>query len=104
MMNTTGFIEVLTAGLVPYLHEVDTNPMFMQDNDPKHTSRRVGLWLDEKNINWWKTPAESPDLNPHCKSRLTQIVITTNCHSDNALLKQQFFVVLTYSLLNFQKI
>ena len=35
----------------------------------------------------------------HCKNRFvifTQIVITTNCHSDNALLKQQFFVVLTY--------
>lgn len=63
-MNATGFIEVLTAGLVPYLREVDTNPKFMQDNDPKHTSRRAGLWLDEKNINWWKTPAESPDLNP----------------------------------------
>ena len=63
-MNATGFIEVLTAGLVPYLRKVDTNPKFMQDNDPKHTSRRAGLWLDEKNINWWKTPAESPDLNP----------------------------------------
>ncbi len=36
----------------------------MQDNDPKHTSKRVGKWLEEKHINWWKTPAESPDLNP----------------------------------------
>ena len=30
----------------------------MQDNDPKHTSRYA------KHINWWKTPASSPDLNP----------------------------------------
>ena len=32
----------------------------MQDNDPKHTSHYVTQFL----INWWKTPAESPDLNP----------------------------------------
>ena len=36
----------------------------MQDNDPKHTSRKVQDFLAEKSINWWKTPAESPDCNP----------------------------------------
>ena len=30
----------------------------------KHTSARVGIWLQQNNINWWKTTAESPDLNP----------------------------------------
>ena len=37
----------------------------MQDNDPKHTSRSTKKkFMDDNNINWWKTPAESPDLNP----------------------------------------
>ena len=36
----------------------------MQDNDPKHALGRVGAWLDDHDINWWKTPAESPDINP----------------------------------------
>ena len=31
---------------------------FMQDNDPKHTSR------DAQEFFWWKTPLESPDMNP----------------------------------------
>ena len=33
----------------------------MADNDPKHTSKQ---FLKEKEVNWWRTPAESPDLNP----------------------------------------
>ena len=37
---------------------------FMQDNDPKHTSNMGKDFLDNNNITWWKTPPESPDLNP----------------------------------------
>ena len=36
----------------------------MQDNDPKHTSGRVQAFFTENGVNWWKMPAESPDLNP----------------------------------------
>ena len=36
----------------------------MQDNDLKHTSRHAQWFLEERDINWWKTPPESPDLNP----------------------------------------
>ena len=36
----------------------------MQDNDPKHTSRVAQQFYMDSDINWWKTPAESPDMNP----------------------------------------
>ena len=35
----------------------------MQDNDPKHTLLYAKEWIDENEVNWWKTPAESPNLN-----------------------------------------
>ena len=63
-MNAAGFIEVLTAGLLPYLTNIDNNPRFMQDNDPKHASKTAKNWLESNNVTWWKTPAESLDLNP----------------------------------------
>ena len=63
-MNATGYIEVLTSGLVPFVRDIDSNPKFMQDNDPKHTLHVVGKWLSASGIEWWKTPPESPDLNP----------------------------------------
>ena len=36
----------------------------MQDNDPKHTSKKVQEFFEEEGVNWWKTPAESPECNP----------------------------------------
>ena len=36
----------------------------MQDNDQKHTSFHVRNFMEEKGVNWWKTPPESPDSNP----------------------------------------
>ncbi len=37
---------------------------FMQDNDPKHVSRCAKSFMEEHGVNWWRTPPESPDLNP----------------------------------------
>lgn len=36
----------------------------MQDNDPKHKSRLAQNFFEANQVNWWKTPPESPDLNP----------------------------------------
>ena len=36
----------------------------MQDNDPKHASRKAQAFFQEHEVNWWKIPAESPDMNP----------------------------------------
>ena len=40
------------------------NVIFQQDNDPKHTSKRVKEWMKDNNITLLDWPPQSPDLNP----------------------------------------
>ena len=64
-MDADRYIQILRRTLLPFLHEVmPEGCRFMQDNDPKHTSKRVHDFLEAEAINWWKTPAKSPDCNP----------------------------------------
>ena len=64
-MTATRYCSILEAGLLLFLNTIypDTH-RFQQDNDPKHCSRYTKDFLAEKGVCWWKTPAESPDLNP----------------------------------------
>ena len=65
IMNATRYTDILDALLVPFLEDVyPDGHRFQQDNDPKHTSRYAQRYYEEKDINWWKIPASSPDLNP----------------------------------------
>ena len=64
-MDAVMYVRILTATLKPFLDEVyPDSHRFMQDNDPKHTSHLASQFFADKQINWWKTPPESPDCNP----------------------------------------
>ena len=64
-MNAAMYVDILKKTLKPFIDEVyPDNHRFMQDNDPKHTSRLASTFFTENRINWWKTPPESPDCNP----------------------------------------
>ena len=64
-MNAALFMQILDRTLLPFIREVYPDGcMLVQDNDPKHSSKAARSYYTEQDVDWWKTPAESPDLNP----------------------------------------
>lgn len=65
IMDQLLYIEILDKTLLPFVKDVyPDGHRLMADNDPKHTSKAAARFLEANNIYWWRTPAESPDLNP----------------------------------------
>ena len=65
ILTSTRYCEILETALLPFIQAAFSDGhRFQQDNDPKHTSNYTKYFLLNKCINWWETPAESPDLNP----------------------------------------
>ena len=65
IMRADFYVAILQNALIPFINNIYPDGCrFQQDNDPKHTSRAAQKLFDDSNIMWWKTPPESPDLNP----------------------------------------
>ena len=65
IMDAPRYQQILEVGLVPFLNECfPDGHRVQQDNDPKHCSNHIDKFFAENGIVWWRTPPESPDLNP----------------------------------------
>ena len=65
ILEATKYTEILEQTLLPFIDDVyPDGHKLMADNDPKHTSLHAKNFIEERGVNWWRTPAESPDLNP----------------------------------------
>ena len=64
-MNQYLYVHILEKTLVPFVKDVyPDSHQLLADNDLKHNSLYARDFLTAQDINWWHTPAESPDLNP----------------------------------------
>ena len=83
--------QILEAGLLPFINEcfADSHRL-QQDNDPKHCTTLIDDFFLENEISWWRTPPESPDLNPikNVWGSLKQFLRTTYKPKDLNDLKQ----------------
>ena len=65
IMTAIRYTKILEAALLPFAQEIFLSGYrFQQDNDPKHCAHFTRNYFSAHNVNWWRTPAESPDLNP----------------------------------------
>ena len=65
-MDGPRYTQILTAGLLFFVTRKFPNGQFrfQQNNDSEHTSCVAKAFPENEGINWWHTPAKSPDLNP----------------------------------------
>jgi len=65
-MNALAYSKILNKNLLTSTEKlgIDSNFLFMQDNDPKHKSNLIKDFLVRKNINCLEWPSQSPDMNP----------------------------------------
>lgn len=64
IMDQFQYIEILEKVMLPHAQQnMLPNWQLVQDNDPKHTAKRVKKWFTDNHINLLAWPAKSPDLN-----------------------------------------
>ncbi len=67
IMDANLYLEILEGELVDTIawYDIEEEKMiFMQDNDPKHTAKKVQEYLKDQEYKVMSWPAQSPDLNP----------------------------------------
>jgi hypothetical protein len=64
-MNGAMYREILKNNMSPHLFKLGIDDfIFQQDNDPKHKSKVVTNYLENKKIKVLSWPSQSPDFNP----------------------------------------
>lgn len=90
IMTGVSYLRILQENLFESadILGLESNFVFQQDNDPKHTSKIVSQFFNENQINVLEWPAQSPDLNviEHLWS-----IVKSEYHKEPVIQKNQLF-------------
>ncbi|VVC39615.1 Ribonuclease H-like domain [Cinara cedri] len=66
IMNQYIYLNILKTNLAASTEKMGIKDdfIFTQDNDPKHTAKKVKAWLLNNVTEYLVTPPQSPDINP----------------------------------------
>jgi len=67
IMRIEDYLQILQTNLTNFIEKCaypETEIVFQQDGDPKHTAKIVKEWIGKQNFKLMEWPAQSPDLNP----------------------------------------
>ena len=65
IMRSQFFVDEILSAAKEFIDKKFPNShRYIQDNDPKHTSKLTMKAYTDLGINWYRTPAQSPDMNP----------------------------------------
>ena len=63
IMDAVRYGAIIDASLVAFIADYfPDGHRYQMDNDPKHHSSYIESYFDDRNINWWLRPPDSPDL------------------------------------------
>ena len=64
-MNGSMYREIFDESMLSYATmNMSENWIFQQDNDPKHTCRVVGQYLEDTTLSLFGWPSQYSDINP----------------------------------------
>ena len=91
-MNAAMYRDILEENLLQSALDLRLGRrfIFQQDNDPKHTAKKMKEWLQDNSVNVLEWPSQSPDFSP-IKHLCRDLKMAVHRRSPSNLMELEWF-------------